>query len=406
MAGTSGAAAVGGGGGPPPVLGSAASRRRHSVAVIPGGLPRSPSPSQEPERRPSTFQGTLPAAPLGASSSSTLGSAAASSFSAAGAGAGGGAASTGGGGRRGSVLLHHHLLQQHLSHLHSPTGSAGQLGAGPGQQQPPPAPKAPPQQTYKVQGVLQGVTDVAKVGGDFKEMWEERMKDAVGSGYFLVSSVHMGQIRLLLFARNDVYAAISDVRSGKQATGVAGVATNKGGVAISLRVWDTTMAFVNSHLAAHQDKTRARNNNYRDIIRGLKIDPQGSSMDVLTAFHHVVWMGDLNYRLDYGQQAITPTESPTAADFASLVGEVQRGYFAKLLEIIEPPKPLERRVGSSALQASSAGEGRGSITGAATSASGAAGGGADGPAGEAGGSRGGGGGLLGSLRRNLSRSLW
>jgi hypothetical protein len=49
----------------------------------------------------------------------------------------------------------------------------------------------------------------------------------MGPGYFMVASSHMGQIRLLLFARNDVYAAISDVRTGKQATGVAGVATNK-----------------------------------------------------------------------------------------------------------------------------------------------------------------------------------
>ncbi|GIL84443.1 hypothetical protein Vretifemale_13061, partial [Volvox reticuliferus] len=186
------------------------------------------------------------------------------------------------------------------------------------------------QQTYKSKGVL---TDMAKVGGEFRDLWEERLKEAVGPGYFMVASTHMGQIRLLLFARNDVYAAISDVRTSKQATGVAGVATNKGGVGISLRVWETTIAFVNSHLAAHQDRTRARNNNYRDIIRGLKLDWQGSNMDVLTAFHHVIWVGDLNYRLDYGQQASNPTESPTHADFTALVTEVQQGAFAKLLEV-------------------------------------------------------------------------
>ena len=39
----------------------------------------------------------------------------------------------------------------------------------------------------------------------------------------------MGQIRLLVFARNDICAAISRVDRGVQATGVAGVATNKGG---------------------------------------------------------------------------------------------------------------------------------------------------------------------------------
>ncbi|GLC37179.1 hypothetical protein PLESTM_000551100 [Pleodorina starrii] len=195
------------------------------------------------------------------------------------------------------------------------------------------------QQTYKSKGML---TDMAKVGGEFRDLWEERLKEAVGPGYFMVASAHMGQIRLLLFARNDVYAAIGDVRTAKQATGVAGVATNKGGVGISLRVWETTIAFVNSHLAAHQDRTRARNNNYRDIIRGLKLDWQGSNMDVLTAFHHVVWVGDLNYRLDYGQQAVSRSESPTAADFTSLVAEVHQGAFAKLLEVDQ----LRREMGA------------------------------------------------------------
>eukprot|EP00198_Chlamydomonas_reinhardtii_P004327 XP_001693663.1 predicted protein [Chlamydomonas reinhardtii] len=160
-------------------------------------------------------------------------------------------------------------------------------------------------------GVLSDVT--AKVGvvggGEFREVWEERIKEAVGPGYFKVAGVHMGQIRLLLFARNDIYAAVSD-----------------GGVGVSLRVWDTTLAFINSHLAAHQDKTRARNAHYRDIVRGLKplaSDP-GGVMDALTAPHHVVWMGDLNYRLDWGAQAHTPTESPAPGDFADLVREADQ----------------------------------------------------------------------------------
>lgn len=37
-----------------------------------------------------------------------------------------------------------------------------------------------------------------------------------------------------------------------------------------------------------------------------ELDLHGSSAaagaDLVTGFHHVVWMGDLNYRLEYGQQ--------------------------------------------------------------------------------------------------------
>ena len=46
----------------------------------------------------------------------------------------------------------------------------------------------------------------------------------------------MGQIRLVVCARNDIYASITDVRTAKQATGIGGVATNKGGVGVSLKV--------------------------------------------------------------------------------------------------------------------------------------------------------------------------
>ena len=68
----------------------------------------------------------------------------------------------------------------------------------------------------------------------------------------------------------------------------------------ALQVWDTERCFVNSHLAALQDKVRARNSQYRDIVKGVRLDPW--QMDVLTAYHHTFWMGDLNYRLDYGMQ--------------------------------------------------------------------------------------------------------
>jgi hypothetical protein len=34
----------------------------------------------------------------------------------------------------------------------------------------------------------------------------------------------------------------------------------------------------------------------------LQQSAAAAGADVATGFHHVVWMGDLNYRLEYGQQ--------------------------------------------------------------------------------------------------------
>lgn len=74
----------------------------------------------------------------------------------------------------------------------------------------------------------------------------------------------------------------------------------------SLKLDNTSLAFVCSHLAAQQSKTAQRNSDLAEICAGLHL-PAGSAAgaagsDIMTGFHHVVWVGDLNYRLEYGQQ--------------------------------------------------------------------------------------------------------
>jgi hypothetical protein len=85
------------------------------------------------------------------------------------------------------------------------------------------------------------------------------------------------------------------------------VGLNKGGAAVSFKLDDTHFAFVSSHLAAHQSKTAQRNSDVGEICANLKLLqlPQRRSVhkpDLATGFHHLVWVGDLNYRLEYGQQ--------------------------------------------------------------------------------------------------------
>ena len=47
-----------------------------------------------------------------------------------------------------------------------------------------------------------------------------------------------------------------------------------------------------------------RNNNYRDILRGLGLGQRGlQQFDLTSQFHHVFWFGDLNYRLECEDEA-------------------------------------------------------------------------------------------------------
>ena len=65
---------------------------------------------------------------------------------------------------------------------------------------------------------------------------------------------------------------------------------NKGGVCISLTLHHTSLAFVNVHLAAHQENTALRNKNVQSIVKSLKFE----GGDLFTSSHHVVLLGDLN----------------------------------------------------------------------------------------------------------------
>lgn len=73
----------------------------------------------------------------------------------------------------------------------------------------------------------------------------------------------MGQMRLVVLARHDMHMLLGNAAAATVATGVAGVGSNKGAVAISCQVWGNELCFVNAHLAAHQSKVKERNKMYR-----------------------------------------------------------------------------------------------------------------------------------------------
>lgn len=92
---------------------------------------------------------------------------------------------------------------------------------------------------------------------------------------------------------------------------------SKGGAAVALGVYDQTMAFVNVHMASK--KTELRRQQYADLVvrLGHKLGARG--MDLLEQFHHVVWLGDLNYHLE-------------GIDADSVLTALQQGHTQELLE--------------------------------------------------------------------------
>ncbi|MES1912434.1 MAG: hypothetical protein MHM6MM_004710 [Cercozoa sp. M6MM] len=152
------------------------------------------------------------------------------------------------------------------------------------------------------------------------------LKQHFGENYGIVADAHMWEIRLFVVAPIAVRDCITAISVSKEATGIGGIMGNKGGVAISLTLSGTRLCFVNSHLAAHQDKTEKRNADVREIVNGVRVGLEGQ--DILNQFHSVFWMGDLNYRLDYGDQGNKRT--PSAELFSRMTSTIGQGKLKSL----------------------------------------------------------------------------
>jgi hypothetical protein len=99
-------------------------------------------------------------------------------------------------------------------------------------------------------------------------------------------------------------------------TGPGGMIGNKGAVAVRVELGHTNVVFVNTHMAAHVKNVAHRNTEYQAILDGLALggapEPPRAGERVREAMEgrrsppaahvlghdHVVYMGDLNYRID------------------------------------------------------------------------------------------------------------
>jgi hypothetical protein len=117
-----------------------------------------------------------------------------------------------------------------------------------------------------------------------------------GSDFFMVSSHHLWEMRLYVYARKKHQSFILDVEEVKEATGIAHILGNKGGVITKFNAYGTSLCFISCHLAAHQGKTKDRNGNCEEICRNARI--ANKQLDVISQFDHCFFLGDLNYRID------------------------------------------------------------------------------------------------------------
>ena len=155
--------------------------------------------------------------------------------------------------------------------------------------------------------------------------------------YEAVAAVSLQGIHTMVFARQSVLPHITNVHTDTEATGVGGIWGNKGATAMSFTWADSThVAVVNCHLAAGHDKVAVRNSNFSEICQQLKLkshDYPSMSVPGATArppqflhhWHHVIWLGNLNYRVDLGSAG-------TEKEYKKVEGYAQKGLLQPILK--------------------------------------------------------------------------
>jgi len=156
--------------------------------------------------------------------------------------------------------------------------------------------------------------DVEAVG-----RWEKFITETISEKYILLEKKHLVGIALFIFIEKQLSDFVDDEVSHQVGVGLLGVAGNKGGVGIRFKIYDSTLCFVNSHLAAHKNNHQGRNQDYARILQNMRFPVPKSSMDKarkfqsnvlvdqeLSMFDHdcIFWLGDLNYRLNFPMSMI------------------------------------------------------------------------------------------------------
>ncbi|CAH1115120.1 unnamed protein product [Psylliodes chrysocephalus] len=112
--------------------------------------------------------------------------------------------------------------------------------------------------------------------------------------YKLVGLARLVGMQLVVMVNSQHYHYVRNISVDTVGTGLLGKMGNKGGVGVRLDLHNTSLCFVNCHLAAHVEEFERRNQDYKDINARMNFR---RSPQAIKDHEQVYWLGDLNYRI-------------------------------------------------------------------------------------------------------------
>lgn len=169
-----------------------------------------------------------------------------------------------------------------------------------------------------------------RVSGAYRA-WADKLSQAVrayapdGVAYSKVQSEQLVGLFTCMFVKSSERESLRDVSITTVKRGIGGIYGNKGAIVARMVIDDTSMCFINVHLAAGQKHKATRNADIAAIMEDKVVFPPADRLpyvhggDGTGILDHemVVLNGDLNYRIDQRREAVV--NCITAGDLSFLL---------------------------------------------------------------------------------------
>ncbi|OJA14449.1 hypothetical protein AZE42_07616, partial [Rhizopogon vesiculosus] len=157
-----------------------------------------------------------------------------------------------------------------------------------------------------------------KVSSSYKR-WHDRLVRevrALSEGYTVIHTESLVGLFTCMFVKNSQRTALKDVAITTIKRGMGGRYGNKGGIVARFVIDDSSICFINCHLAAGLHHVRQRNADVAAMLEEKSVFPSSDAVEESLAYvgggdgsmvldHEIVFLnGDLNYRIDQRRDAV------------------------------------------------------------------------------------------------------
>ena len=106
-----------------------------------------------------------------------------------------------------------------------------------------------------------------------KEDWENALKIYFGEDYINLVNSNLNSFHIAVFVKKEKINNFTELKTGFIKTGFMNILGNKGAIGVSMKYQGKKLLFICCHLSSGQDKSYARNNDFKKISSGLNLKP-------------------------------------------------------------------------------------------------------------------------------------